>query len=97
VRVFRRSVGAARLPSLCRTLACARQHPHLMQPSYSVSHPVGAAHRALCGSVRRAAARLRALFLAKDPLKFGIIDGVLLLRIILGSPAHLKVASARNW
>jgi hypothetical protein len=22
----------------------ARQHPHRMQPSYSVSHPVGAAH-----------------------------------------------------
>jgi hypothetical protein len=28
----------------------ARQHPHRMKPSYSVSHLVGAAHRALCGA-----------------------------------------------
>jgi hypothetical protein len=28
----------------------ARQHPHRMQPSYSVSHPVGAGHRALGGA-----------------------------------------------
>jgi hypothetical protein len=31
----------------------ARQHPHRMSPSHSVSHPVGAAHRALCGAQQR--------------------------------------------
>jgi hypothetical protein len=44
----------------------ARQHPHRMQPSHSVSHPVGAAHRALCGAQQP---RMRALFSAKDPQK----------------------------
>jgi hypothetical protein len=28
----------------------ARQHPHRMQPSYDVFHPLGAAHGALWGS-----------------------------------------------
>jgi hypothetical protein len=31
----------------------ARQHPHRLPPSYPVYHPVGAAHRALCGAQQR--------------------------------------------
>jgi hypothetical protein len=30
----------------------ARQHTHRMQPSYDVSHSLGAAHRALCGTLQ---------------------------------------------
>jgi hypothetical protein len=31
----------------------ARQHHHRMPPSYSVYHPVGTTHRALCGAQQR--------------------------------------------
>jgi hypothetical protein len=56
VRVSRRSVGTARLPFSAAPQP-ARQHPHRMSPSYSVSHPVGAAHRALCGAQQRGCMR----------------------------------------
>ena len=56
VRVSRLSVGTARLPFFAAPQP-ARQHPHRMSPSYSVSHPVGAAHRALCGAQQRGCMR----------------------------------------
>jgi hypothetical protein len=49
VRVSRSSVGTGRPPvstSLYVAPQPARQHPHRMQPSYDVFHPLGAAHRA---------------------------------------------------
>jgi hypothetical protein len=83
MHVYRRSVGAACFLILKvrtrtylylfylyvdRTPACARQHPHRMKPSHSVSHPVGAAHRALCGAQQRDACAV----LSERSDKFGI-------------------------
>ena len=50
VRVY---VGVCRYGASSRLYVApqpARQHPHRMQPSYDVFHPLGAAHAALWGS-----------------------------------------------